>query len=129
MGVNVRVKRGKLYLDTYIQGKHTWESLGLSVGSDTLSNKEALRLADIICKKREFQIASGEWGLIDSVTGKQSHVDYASKLAAKQPPKNHLPKSIKYLTEYAKDVRISSVNERFLEGSQEFLVESGQGLV
>ncbi len=125
MGVNIRVKRGKLYLDTYIQGKRTWESLGLSVGTDTLSNKEAFRLADIICKKREFQIASGEWGLFDSVAGKQSLVDYAAKYAAKQPPKNQLPKSLKYLREYGKDVRISSVNERFLEGYQEHLLESG----
>jgi hypothetical protein len=34
MGVKVRVKRRKLYLDIYQSGKRIWESLGLSVSDD-----------------------------------------------------------------------------------------------
>lgn len=125
MGVKVREKRGKLYLDTYYQGRRTWESLGLTLGNDPYSNKEALRLADIICKKREFQLVSGEWNLLDSVAAKQTLVQYAELQAAKFDPKHHLPKSLKYLKPYAKEIKIGNVNESFLEGYQAYLFDNG----
>jgi hypothetical protein len=47
MGVKVREKRGKLYLDIYHGGKHSWESLHMSLTKDRGRNREILRLAEI----------------------------------------------------------------------------------
>ena len=68
MGVKVRINKGKFYLDVYYSGKRHWESLGLTVSTDKQQNKEIIRLAEVCRSKREAQIASGEWGLIDPVS-------------------------------------------------------------
>ena len=127
MGVAIRVKRGKLYLDTYYQGKRTWQALGLSLGTDSHTNKETLRVAEIIRQKRELQIASGEWGLIDPIEGKRTLVNYVEEFAIKQNPKNHLPKSLKYLKVFAKELKISNITERWLESYQDYLRDQGLG--
>ena len=45
MSVKVREKRKKLYLDIYVDGRRTWETLNLTVSSDPAMNKETMRLA------------------------------------------------------------------------------------
>lgn len=123
VGVNIRESRGKLYLDIYWNGKRHWESLHLTLGQDKNLNKETYRLADVIRQKRELQLVSGDHGLLDPIEGKRSLVSYAEELAEKQNPKNALPKSLRYLREYAGTIHISAVNERWLEGYQSFLKE------
>jgi hypothetical protein len=59
MGVKVREKRGKLYLDIYIGGKRTWESLRLTLTQDKAQNKELWKLADLCRSKRETQLLTG----------------------------------------------------------------------
>jgi hypothetical protein len=56
MGVKIRVKRGKLYLDIYAGGKRTWEALYLTLTTDKSQNKEIMRLAEICRSKRETQL-------------------------------------------------------------------------
>ncbi|MEI6385232.1 MAG: phage integrase SAM-like domain-containing protein [Spirochaetota bacterium] len=65
---------------------------------------------------REHQIVSGEWGLLDPIEGKRPVVDYCRDLATVMGPKTHLPKSLKYLEEYAAGIQIRAINERWLEG-------------
>jgi hypothetical protein len=60
MGVKVRVKRRKLYLDIYQNEKRTWEALGLTVSDDPAVNRENTRLAEYARAKREQQIFSGQ---------------------------------------------------------------------
>ncbi len=122
MGVKLREKRGRLYLDVYHQGRRTWEALGLSIGKDAATNREVWRLAEVIRQKREMQLASGAWGLLDPIEGKRSLYSYAAELAAKQSPLNHLPKSLEYLAEYGQEVRLAAVTEKWLEGYKEFLL-------
>ena len=81
MGVSVRINKGRYYLDISANGQRKWESLGLTVSSDPKQEKETLRLAEIIRSKREQQLVSGEWGLLDPLEGKHSLVSYCEDLA------------------------------------------------
>jgi len=123
MGVKVRESQGRLYLDVYWNGKRHWEALHISIGPDKNLNKESWRLAEIIRQKRELQLVSGENGLLDPIDSRKAIISYAEALAEKQHPKNALPKSLRYLREYAGTIQIGSVNERWLEGYQEYLHE------
>jgi integrase len=125
MGVKVREKSRKLYLDVYFQGRRRWEALGLTLGEDEASNRETLRVADICRQKRELQIISGEWGLLDPVEGKRALLDYARDMAADRDPKDHLPKSLRYLEDYGQGVQLHAVNEHWVEGYQKYLLEKG----
>lgn len=121
MGVKIREKRGYLYLDVYWNGKRYWETLHLSVGSDPATRREAYRLAEKIRSKKEFQLAAGDHGLIDHNAGRRSVVAYAKEVAARMNPKNPVPKSIPYLERYAEGIQLGAINERWLEGYQDFL--------
>jgi integrase len=125
MGVFIREKRGRLYLDYRLNGRRHWEALGLTLGPDAGMNKEAYHLAEIIRAKLELRFVSGEHGLLDPTAGKRSLVSLAEELAEKQAPKNALPKSLRYLREYAGEVHLAAITERWLEGYQDFLRKQG----
>ena len=74
MGVKVRKKGNKLYLDIYTEGKRTWEALHLTVldTDDPAVQRETMRLAGIARAMREQQIFSGAWGIQDRTRGKMS---------------------------------------------------------
>ncbi|MDR0643452.1 MAG: integrase, partial [Treponema sp.] len=67
MGVKIRQKGKKLYLDIYVKGARRWEALHLTLTQDKAQNKEIKRLAEMCRAKREMQVVSGEWGLLDPV--------------------------------------------------------------
>lgn len=121
MGVKIRIKQGKLYLDIYHGGRRNWESLHLTLGEDKNMNKEAMRLAEIARAKREQQLFSHEWNLLDPIKSKKTLADYAQEIAAKKPKNQHLPKSMTYIREYAKGIRLEAVDEQWLEGYKAFL--------
>jgi len=123
MGVKIREKRGRLYLDIYQAGKRRWEALGLSLGPDKATNKETWHVAEIIRQKTELAYVSGEHGLIDPNEGRRQLVSYAEELAKGSDPKNPLPKSLRYLRLYAKGITVGSVNEKWIEGYRTFLLE------
>jgi hypothetical protein len=58
MGIKIRVKRRKLYLDIYRNEKRTWEALGLTVSGDPAVNRENMRPAEYARVKRGQQISS-----------------------------------------------------------------------
>ena len=92
MGVHIRIKKKRLiYLDVIHKGWRRWEPTGLTISPDPLQTREVMRIAEAIRSKREQQLASGDWGLIDPVRGKQALIDYAEDLAHDQDPKNPLP--------------------------------------
>ncbi|MDR2477517.1 MAG: hypothetical protein LBD18_07010 [Treponema sp.] len=53
MGVKIRTKRRKLYLDIYQNGKRTWEALQLTVFDAPALNRENTRLAEYARTRRE----------------------------------------------------------------------------
>lgn len=125
MGVKIRINRGRLYLDVYEKGKRKWESLHLTLGEDKAMNREAMRLAEIARSKREQQIFSNQWNLLDSVKSKQSLETFARKIADTLPKDNHLPKALPYLEQYGKGIRLEAVDEEWLEGFKAHLFASG----
>lgn len=125
MGVKVREKRGKLYLDVYSCGKRTWEALGLTLTDDPKQNKEVMRLAEVCRSKRETQIVSGEWGLLDPVSGKKSLYSFMQELGSKRDSKDKINKCLHYLEQYpgGAAVHIAQINERWVEGFQNYLLK------
>jgi len=64
MGIKVRQKGKRLYLDIYANGKRTWEALNLTIINDTKIDRETMRLAEFARATREQQIfpVSGSTG-------------------------------------------------------------------
>jgi integrase len=122
MGVAIRKKHNKLYLDIYYKGRRRWESLGLSLTGDKQQDREALRLANIARVKREQQLFSQEWGILDPVGSKKHLLDYCQEIAQSMPPRRHLHKAIPYIKEYGGNIRLDAVDEQWLEGFKAFLL-------
>jgi hypothetical protein len=76
MGIKIRVKRKKLYLDIYTGGKRKWEALGLTLTNDKDQNRNIMKLAEICRSKRETQLLTGEWNIQDPVSGRKRLVTY-----------------------------------------------------
>ncbi|MDR2952723.1 MAG: site-specific integrase [Treponema sp.] len=121
MGVHIRVKRGKLYLDINCNGRRRWEALGLTVPADKAQRSEIMRLAEVCRSKREAQILSGEWGLIDPIGGKQSLIGYVKGAGG-----TFAEKALRHLESYSGGgISIGAVTEKWLEEFQEYLLKKG----
>jgi integrase len=125
MGVKIREKRGKLYLDVYFNGRRVWEALGLTVPADSLQKKEVFKLAEVLRSKRETQLVSGEWGLLDPVSGKKSLYQYIQELGEKQEANHKLNKCLRYLEKYPGGlaIQLQQVTGVWFEGFQSFLLK------
>jgi integrase len=123
MSVKIRAKRNRLYLDIYWKGSRIWETIGITITGNKVTDKEAWRLAEIVRARREQQLVAGEYNLQDIVAGKQSFIEYAERIAQKQDKKNPLPKSLLYLKPFAKTISIGAVNAQWLEQYRQFLLE------
>ncbi|MDR0324458.1 MAG: site-specific integrase [Treponema sp.] len=124
MGVNIWENRGKLYLDIWHNGRRKRESLGLTIPADKTQRDEIMRLAEICKSKREAQILSGEWGLIDPVSGKQTLKEYMNGIAEGRGQNDFAHKAVKYLEAFSGGgIAIGSVTEKWLEEFQEFLLK------
>ena len=122
--MNIRVNRGKLYLDIFYNGRRKWESLGLTLPADKAQRAEVMRLAEICKSKREAQILSGEWGLIDPVSGKQTLIEYMNSIAASRGQNDFTHKAVKHLEDFpGGNITIGSVTEKWLEEFQEYLLK------
>jgi len=122
MGFTIQVKRNRLYLVINHQGHRHMESLKLTLGPDAKTNKETWHIAEVIRGQTQNAYISGEHGLFDPNEGKRALVAYAEELAAKDAPKNPLPKSLRYLREYAAGISLGAVNERWVDGYRAFLL-------
>ena len=115
MGVHIREKRKKLYLDIYTGGQRRWEALHLTLGADRATNKETMRLADIIRQRREMSIAAGEHGILDPVAGREPLADYMRGLAVLLKHKA-MKRTADLVKEYAPTIRLASIDEKWLDG-------------
>jgi integrase len=125
MGVKIRVKREKLFLDIIHKGDRHWESLGLSVTADKAQMKEVMRLAEISRSKRETQLFSGEWDLLDPVSGKKSLYDYLTELGKdRDKRKDRVNKVLQYLEKYhgGKSVQLGQISAKWFADFQNWLL-------
>jgi integrase len=124
MGVNIRINRGKLYLDIFHNGRRKWESLGLTLPADKTQRAEIMRLAEVCKSKREAQILSGEWGLVDPVGGKQTLVEYMNGIAQGRGQNDFTHKAVKHLEDFpGGNISLGGVTEKWLEDFQEYLLK------
>ena len=127
MGIKIREKRGKLYLDIYAGGKRKWEALHLTLTSDKVQNKEIMRLAEIICSTRETQILSEEWDIKDVVAGKKSLVKLLEEEGNSKTGTNkrHFFDCIRYLKKYnnGDTIQVSQITPKWIDDFQQFLLK------
>jgi integrase len=122
MGVFLRNKNGYLHLDYRHNGHRYTESLNLKLTSDDKANREIWRLGEAIRVKKMLQLASVENGMLDPVEGKRTLVSYAESLADVQHPKNPLPKSLRYLREFAGGIQLQGITPKWCEDYKRFLL-------
>ena len=94
MGVKIRQKRNKLYLDIHYNGKRTTQALYLTITENKAHNREAMKIAEIARAEKERQLFRQSWGLQDDLSAKKPLYQYKmcirdrlKDLAAKEPPK------------------------------------------
>jgi integrase len=124
MGVKIREKRGKLYLDIYTGGKRTWEALRLTLVNDKNQNKEIMRMADICRSKRETQLLSSSWDIQDPVAGRKRLVTYLEECAKARLNNDYITGCIRYLKKYSNGgaIQLSQITPQWINGFQQFLI-------
>jgi integrase len=129
MGVKIREKRGKLYLDIYMAGKRTWESLRLTLTADRNQNKEIMRMAEICRSKRETQLLAGSWDIQDPVAGRKKLIAYLEECAKARVNNDYITGCIRYLKKYnnGTTIQLAQITPQFVGGFQQYLL-SGTGL-
>jgi site-specific recombinase XerD len=125
MSVRIRKKRGKLYLDIYAHGRRKWEALHLTLTSDRIHNKDTMRLAEICRAKRELQIVSGEWGILDLGSNKKTLYNLAKEMSDSGKYSIRISSVLPYLEKYpgGKTAQISRINKKWVEHFQDFLLK------
>ncbi len=124
MGIHVREKRGRLYLDIIEGGRRRWERLGLELTDDPSMRKEIRKLAESIRIKRMMQLAAAREGLIDPVAGKGTLLAFAQEVAK---TKADIRSAVGMLERYKPAaVRLDAIDEQWFEAFRLWIVkESG----
>jgi integrase len=126
VGVKIRQKRRKLYLDIYHNGRRTWESLHLTVSGDPVINRENMRLAEYARAAREQQLFSGAWGLQDKKGAKMPLYAYLTRMAeGRDRQKDRVHKVLSWLEEYpgGKEIQLGQVTSKWFINFQNYLLK------
>jgi integrase len=124
MGVSIRVHKEKIYLDIWHNGRRKWEPLGLTIPADKAQRTEIMRLAEVCKSKREAQILSGEWGMVDPVSGKQTLIEYMNGIAEGRGQNDFTHKAVKHLEKFpGGNISLGGVTEKWIEDFQEYLLK------
>jgi integrase len=124
MSVKVREKRGKLYLDIYMGGKRTWETLHLTLTPDKAQNKEIMRFAEICRSKRETQLLTGSWDIQDPIAGRKKLITYLEEQAKVRKNNDYITGCIRYLKKYnnGETIQLSQITPQWIDGFQLYLL-------
>ena len=126
MGIKVRQKGKRLYLDIYVNGKRTWEALNLTMTNDPVTNKENMRLAEYARAKREQQVFSGQWGLQDRTSAKITLYNYLKEMGeGRNKQKDRICKVLPWLEKYpgGNVIQLGQVTAQWFTNFQNFLVK------
>jgi integrase len=124
MSVKIRKKRGKLYLDIYMNGRRTWEALHLALTVDKTQNKEIMRLAEICRSKKETQMLAGSWDIQDPVAGRKKLVTYLEECAKARVNNDYITGCIRYLKEYNNGgaIQLFQITPQWINEFQQYLL-------
>ncbi|GHT83315.1 phage integrase family site specific recombinase [Spirochaetia bacterium] len=123
MGVNIWVNRGKIYLDVYWKGQRCREALHLTIPEDPTEKKEVMRLANVAKSKREQQLFSGEWELLDHIGSRRPLYSYLEEMSKTRSSNDRVNRVLKYLKEYPGGIAIQlgQVSEKRIRNFQEYM--------
>jgi integrase len=124
MGVKVREKRGKLYLDIYLGGKRTWEALNLTLTTDRQQNKEIWRLAEVCRSKRETQLLAGAWDIQDPVSSKKKLVTFLEEYAKTYKTPANVLSVVKHVKKFSNGaaIQVCQVTPNWVDQFQNYLL-------
>lgn len=127
MGVKVRIKRGKYYLDIYQNGVRRWESLHLTRTGNPAMDRDRDRLAEICRAKRELQLVSGEYSVPDPVGGNAPLYEYIEGIKKGMARPQNYSTLLSHLGKFpgGREIRLKQVNEAWLMAWQRFLKDQG----
>lgn len=121
MSVKVRIKNGRLYLDVIENRKHYWESLHIKLSTNAADRKEQMRFAESCRAKRELQIAQGEWGFIDRLSGNKMLCAFMREMGKGKRGGAPINRCAAYIKRYG-DIKITAVNQKWVSAFQEWLL-------
>jgi integrase len=127
MGVKIRKKFGKLYLDIYHNGRRTWEALDLTLTKDKAQNKELYRLAEICRSKREMQLLTNERDINDPVSSKKRLITFLEEHTKDYSNPCTMKSFIYHIKKYNSGILISQITPKWVDDFQEYL-ENKSGL-
>lgn len=119
-----------LYLDTYANGKRTYEYLRLylvpeKTREDKRKNKETLQLAETIRAKRVIEYHDGRYGLGTSEQNKALLFDYfeAQRGAQKRKTAESWDSCLQYIKRYERrrDITFAEVTSEWVKGFKDYL--------
>jgi integrase len=83
-----------------------------------------MRLAEVCKSKREAQILTGEWGMVDPVGGKQTLIEYMNGIAEGRGQNDFTHKAVKHLEDFpGGNISLGGITEKWLEEFQEYLLK------
>lgn len=125
MGVKIRQKRNKLYLDIHYNGKRTTQALYLTITENKAHNREAMKIAEIARAEKERQLFRQSWGLQDDLSAKKPLYQYMQELGESRSPKDKINKCLKYLKAFpgGDAIQIQQVSSTWIENFQTYLLK------
>jgi integrase len=123
MGVKIRKKRGKLYLDIYQSGTRKWEALHLTLTGDKNRDKEIFHIAEKCRCKRELQLTSGAWDIQNKIDSNVTLVKYMEDHAKSYKNPSIILCCIKHLKNFnCGCIQINQLTIKWVENFQNYLL-------
>lgn len=124
MGVFIREKGNRWYLDIIKNRRHHWRALGIKVAKTKEGKAKQKQVIEELRLKIELQEFRGEFSLVDFDARHKALKDYAVEVAENSKSKTIIMIMVKFLTQYDKhDVSIGGVDTAFIEGFKKYLLE------
>jgi len=129
MGVTIRKRKLEngeisLYLDYYDRGQRSYEFLKLHLTGDKTSDKEKLRLAEIVRNQKEIDLFAGTFNLVPSHRKKTTLVEYSRPIVGKKNRSNGNAFLV-HMEKFFGTTKLCDISEKLLEEFQTALEDFG----
>jgi hypothetical protein len=101
MGIYIRERKLKLYLDIYHNRKRWWEKIGLTITGEKKEDKEIMRPAEEIRRQREKELCAAGWNIQNPAVLRTTLAGCLEEMAKLKAPNNqYITGCIRLLKEY-----------------------------
>jgi site-specific recombinase XerD len=125
MGVHIRERKRRLYLDVYNKETRFYVSLGLTLTGVHSQDKQVYQIAEICRSERELQIARGDWNLADQLTSKKTLYQYLQEMSRGRTHTDRVRTVLPCLEKFPGGTTISlnRITAQWLRDFQNFLLK------